>query len=131
MNMQTWILLTGVVVAIALALLIFAVIKVRKQAEIRKEHPGYPEGHWMGQGLGIGMAIGAGLGVALGNIAIGVGMGVAIGVAIGSGLEKQHADEIRPPTEAELALTRQSRIVAIVALVIGVVAFAVVYFLAR
>jgi len=114
-----------------LALGVFAFNKVRKQKEIRQKHPGYPEKYWMGQGIAIGIAIGAGIGVALGNVAIGVGVGVAIGAAIGSNLEKQHKDEIRPITDEEKELQRQTTIFSIGILLVGVVVFAIVLFAAR
>ena len=85
----------------------------------------------MAQGMGMGVAIGVGVGVALDNIALGIPIGVAIGAAIGAGLEKQHVDEIRPPTEEEKALARRSRLVVLATLALGVVVFLVFYFLIR
>ena len=127
--MNNWIFIMALIAIMIVGLGIYAVYKNRKQMEIRKEHPGYPKGHWMGQGMAIGIAIGAGTGVALGNIAIGTGMGVAIGAAIGASLEKQHAHEIRPATEEETKLNNQSRIIALGLLVLGVVVVAVLFIL--
>jgi len=129
--MNISILIMGLIAVMILVLGVFAFNKVKKQKEIQKKYPGYPEGYWSGQGLGIGIAIGAGLGAALGNVAIGVGIGVAIGVAIGSNMEKQHKDEIRPITDEEIELQRQSKIFIGGILLAGVVVFLLVYFIAR
>lgn len=85
----------------------------------------------MSKGIGIGIAIGAGLGVALNNIAIGVGAGVAIGVGIGSGLEKKHKDEIRPMTDEEKKLKKQSILVALGTMLLGSLIFLFLYFLSK
>lgn len=127
--MSNWTLIMGLIAVMILVLGIFAVIQNRRQAEIRKAHPGYPKGHWMNQGLGIGMALGAGVGVALGNIAIGVAIGAGIGVAIGSGLENRHKDEIRPITAEEKRINKQSILVAIGTLVVGLIVFLVTFFI--
>jgi hypothetical protein len=125
---------TGTVLIMALIGLLVVVIGVlvviqnRKQMEIRKELPGYPKGHWMGQGIAIGIAIGCGTGVAIGNIAIGAGLGIAIGVAIGSGLEKKHSDEIRPLTDEEIAVKKRNMMYAIGIMVLGMIAFMVLFF---
>jgi len=129
--MNDWTFIMGVIAIMILVLGIFAVIQNKKQMEIRKKYPGYPKGHWMSQGIGIGIAIGAGIGVALGNIAIGVGIGVAIGTAIGSGLEKQHKDEIRPITEEEKIMKRQSTLFAVGTMMVGLIVFFVTYFIAK
>ena len=121
MNDRTFIV--GVIATMILVLGIFAVIQNKKQMVIRKKYPGYPKGHWIGQGIGIGIAIGTAIGVALGNIAIGVGIGVAIGTAIGSGLEKQHKDEIRPITEEEKIMKRQSILFAVGTMMVGLIVF--------
>jgi len=126
-----WRLIVGLIAVMIVVLGLFAYNKIKQQGEIRQKYPGYPENYWMGQGMGIGMALGAGVGVALGNIAIGVGIGVAIGVAIGSSLEKQHKDEVRPMTEEEKALQRQTTIFTIGILLVGVVIFAIIFFTAR
>lgn len=110
---------------------VFAYNKNKQYKEIRQKNPGYPESYWQGQGLGIGIAIGAGVGVAMGNIAIGIAIGVAIGAAIGANLEKQHKDEIRPITDEEKELQRQTNIFSIGILLAGIVVFAVIFFLAR
>ena len=129
--MNNWTLIMGLIAVMILALGAFAVIQNRRQAEIRKKYPGYPKGHWMSQGIGIGIAIGAGIGVAMGNIAIGVGIGLAMGTAIGSGLENRHKDEIRPITDEEEKLRRQSILVAIGTLIVGLIVFAMTYFVAN
>ena len=112
-------------------LAIFAIVQTRKQNELRKKYPGYPKGYWLNQGVGIGVALGAGIGVALGNLAIGVAIGLAIGAAIGTRREKQHEAEMRPMTEEEKALQRQSLMMGIGTLLVGVVVFALTYFVAR
>ena len=129
--MNNWILIMGLIVIMILAIGAFAYNKIKKQREIRAKYPGYPENYWKGQGLGTGIAIGAGLGAALGNIAIGVAIGVAIGAAIGSNLEKQHKDEIRPITDEEKELQKQATIFSIGILLVGVVVFAIIFFVAK
>ena len=126
--MNSWILVVGLIIIMILAAGIFAIIKAKKMAEIRKKHPGYPKGYWMNKGVGAGIAIGTGLGVAMKNIAIGVAIGVAIGAAIGTSWEKKHKDEIRPITEEEAALQRQTRLFTAGLLIVGIIVFLVVYF---
>lgn len=129
--MPIWTIVMVLVAVMIVVLAIFAVRQARKQNEIRKQHPGYPKGYWMNQGVGIGIALGAGIGVALNNLAIGVGVGVAIGAGIGSQMEKQHKDEIRPMTDAEKALQRQSIMMMTGTLLVGIVVFVLIYFVAR
>jgi len=129
--MEGRILVIGLIAVMILVLGIFAAIKIRKQNEIRAQYPGYPKGYWQSQGIGIGIAIGAGIGVALDNIAIGVAIGVAIGAGIGAELEKKHADEIRPMTDEEQKLKRQSIFFTIGTLFMGMVVFAITYFVAK
>ena len=129
--MNAWILIVIVAVLMAATLSILTVRTARKQAEIRKKHEGYPKGYFMGQGMSIGIALGAGVGVALGNIAVGVGIGVAIGAAIGSGMEKKHEDEIRPMTEEEKSLQKQSLLTGMITLALGIALFLIVFFLMR
>lgn len=116
---------------IILVMGIFIAIQIKKQRELRKKYPGFPKGYWMNQGIGIGIAIGAGIGVALGNIAIGVGVGVAIGAGIGSQLETKHKAETRPWTEEEKKLKKQSILFIISILLVGIVAFVGIYFIAK
>jgi hypothetical protein len=77
----------------------------------------------MSHGMGAGIAIGAGIGVALGNI--------AIGAAIGAGLEQQHKDEIRPMTDEEKELQKQSTWFAVGSLLVGIVVFITIYFVTK
>lgn len=121
--------LVGVIALMVIGIAIVAVIQSRKQREILAKNPGFPKGHFMSKGMGIGIAIGAGLGVAMGNIAIGVGVGVAIGAGIGSSLEQKHKDELRPLTEEEKQLKKQSMIYSIATLAAGVIVFLLIYFL--
>lgn len=123
-------LTVGLIAVMIVVLGVFAIIQSRKKVAIRKKHPGYPKGYWTEQGVGIGVAIGVALGAALENIAIGIAIGVAIGVAIGSGLEKQHEGEIRPITEEEKKLKNQSLMFVIGILLLGLVVFAITYFVA-
>ena len=129
--MANSILIMGLIAVMILVLGIFAATKIKKQKEIQKKHPGHPEGYWRSQGMGMGIAIGAGLGAALGNVAIGVGIGVAIGAAVGASLEQQHKDEIRPITDEEKELQRQAILFAVGILLVGIVVFVIVYFIAR
>jgi len=126
-----WRIIVGLIALMILAIGVFAYNKIKKQREILQKYPGYPENYWTGQGMGIGIAIGAGLGAALGNIAIGVAIGVAIGAAIGASLEKQHKDEIRPMTDEEKELQKQATLFSVGILLIGVVVFAIIFFIAR
>lgn len=126
--MNIWMLNAGLIFILIVVLVVFAFIKAQKLAEIRKRHPGYPKGYWMNQGIAMGVAIGTGVGVAIKNIAIGVAIGVAIGAAIGTSWEKKHKDEIRPITEEEKALQRQTRLFTAGLLILGIIVFLVVYF---
>jgi hypothetical protein len=126
-----WRIIVGLIAVMILVISVFAYNKIKKQREIRQKYPGYPENYWKGQGLGMGIAIGAGIGAALGNVAIGVGMGVAIGAAIGSNLEKQHKDEIRPITDEEKELQKQATLFSIGILLVGIIAFVGIFFIAR
>jgi len=129
--MNNWTSIMGLIAVLILVLGGFAAIQFKRQAEIRKKYPGYPKGYWTNHGMGIGIAIGAGIGVAMGNIAIGVAIGVAIGAAIGSGLEKQHKNEIRPITDEEEKLRKQSILFGITTMILGIIVFAVTYFVAK
>lgn len=129
--MNNWLLLVGLIAVIILVIAAFAIIQYKKQKEIRKKHPGFPKGYYMNQGMGIGLAIGAGIGVALGKIAIGIAIGVAIGAAIGSGLEKKHKDEIRPLTEEERKLKRQSIVFTTGTFIAGIIIFIIAYFISK
>jgi hypothetical protein len=113
----------GIILILVFVLGVFAFIQLRKQKNIQKKLKGYPKGYWMEQGLGIGVAVGVAIGVAMNNIAIGISIGVAIGVAIGSGNEKKHKDEIRPLTDEEKKLKKQSVLFLIGTMLIGVLAF--------
>jgi hypothetical protein len=119
------------VAALLLLIGVFAAVKYRKQKKLMEKNPGYPKGYWMNQGIAMGIAIGAGMGVALGNIAIGVAIGVAIGAGIGSGLEKKHKHEIRPLTEEEKKLKKQTILFALGILIVGTGVFLLVYLLVK
>lgn len=129
--MNDWTFIMGLIAVMILVLGVFAVIQTKKLTEIRKKYPGYPKGYWMSRGIGIGIAIGAGIGIAMGYIAIGVAIGVAIGAAIGSGLEKQHKDEIRPITEEEEKIKKQSFLISVGTMLVGIVVFVITYFVAK
>ena len=129
--MNAWISTVGLIAVLVLVLGGFAVIQAKKHRAIRKKHPGYPKGYWMNKGIGIGIAIGAGIGVAMGNLAIGVAIGVAIGTSIGGGLEKKHKDEIRPITDEEKKLKKQSILFSAGIMMLGVVVFFIIKFLAK
>lgn len=121
-----------VFIAIIISVLaIFAAIQFKKLAAIRKKHPGYPKGYWMNQGIGIGIAIGAGIGAAMGKLSIGIALGLAIGVAIGSGLEKKHKGEIRPQTDEEKQVQKQSILFMTAALITGMLVFIIFYFIVK
>jgi len=129
--MNTWLSMSGIVAVLIVVLGVFAAIQTKKQKEIMARNPGYPKGYWKSRGIAIGLPIGMGIGVAMQNIAVGVAIGVALGVAIGQRNEKQHRDEIREPTEEELALKKQSAIIMFITLSIGMLVFAGVYFYIR
>ncbi len=122
--MNEGIFLIVLIAVVIVVFAIFVVIQKKKQKQIREKHPGYPKGYWMNQGLGIGVAIGAGMGVALDNIAFWVGVGIALGAAIGLEREKKHKDEVRPLTDEERKLQRQS-----VVFMSGIFIFGVIIFL--
>jgi len=129
--MENAYLIMVLLAAMVLIIGAFAFIMARKQREIRKRNPGYPAGYFRDRGLGAGIAIGLGVGVALNNIALGMGIGVALGAALGLASEKKHQDEIRPLTEEERALKKQKTLVALAALLGGVVVFVLVYSMSR
>ena len=129
--MNYWAFILGLIAIMTVVLGIFAVTKIKKQAEIQKKYPGHPKGYWTNQGMGTGIAIGTGVGAALGNIAIGVAIGVAIGAAIGSSLENQHKHEIRPITDEEKELRKQAILLSVGTLLVGIVVLVVIFFIAR
>ncbi len=129
--MHEWISIMGLIAVMVVVLGIFAAIQAKKHMEIRKQHPGYPKGHWMNHGISLGIPIGVGIGIAMGNLAIGVDICVAIGTDIGSGLEKKHKDEIRPLTDEEQKLRKQSILFSIGTMTLGFIAFVVKYFVAK
>ena len=122
--------IVGLAIVIVVVLVVFAIIKIRKQKEIRKKYPGYPKGYWLNQGMGVGIAIGVGMGAAFNNVAIGTAIGVAIGTAIGSELEKKHRDEIRPMTAEEKKLRTRALILS-GTFIAGLAIFLVTYFLLK
>jgi F0F1-type ATP synthase membrane subunit c/vacuolar-type H+-ATPase subunit K len=125
--MNNWYVLM-VLLAVMIAVIgVYAFSTAKKLREIRKKHPGYPVGYFQARGMGIGIALGCGIGVAMNNIGAGVGIGVAIGAAIGVASEKQHKDEIRPPTEEERALKKQKIKFALATFTVGFLVFAIVY----
>lgn len=126
--MNKSILIIALIAVLFVVILVFAIRKYRKQKEIRKKYPGYPKGYWMSQGIGIGIAIGAGIG-ALNKMGIGIATGIAIGAGIGSRLEKKYKNEIRPMTEEEKELRKQSIIFIAVIFIIGISVSLVQYFL--
>lgn len=129
--MNAWILLMVITGVLLLVLAFVSFKQSKKMAAIREKHPGYPKGHWQEKGMGAGVAMGTGIGVAMGKIAIGVAIGVAIGAAIGAGWEKKHKDDIRPITDEERAIKRQSLTYTLSILLVGFLTFFLVYFLNR
>ena len=129
--MHEWISIMGLIAVMVVVLGIFAAIQAKKHMEIRKKHPGYPKGYWMNHGISLGIPIGVAIGVAMGNIAVGVAIGVAIGTAIGSALEKKHRDEIRPLTDEEQKLKRQSILFSVGTMTLGFVVFVITHFVAK
>ena len=129
--MNGWLSIMGLIAVLILVLGVFAVIQTKRQTEIQKKHPGHPKGYWLGQGIGIGIAVGSGIGVALDNLALGVAIGVAIGTAIGSRLEKQHEDEMRPLTDEEKKLKKQTLLFTVGTLVMGMVVFVLIYLVVK
>lgn len=102
-----------------------------------KNQKTYPEGHFVGMWMGIGMAIFSGMGIpisiATGNntfIAIGPAIGVAFGIAVGQSIENTYkkAGRIRPLTVKEKRTRKILLIGGIVALLLGVLAFTLIYF---
>lgn len=126
--LNEWIIVSGLIVIMIIAIAIFSFNQHRKVKEIRKKHPGYPEGYWINQGISIGIALGAGVGVALDSLAIGIGGGIAIGAGIGKKLTNDHADEIRPITDEEKKLRRQTILFTTATLILGILAFLFIHF---
>lgn len=124
-------LLVGLIALLVLALAVVVIIQNRKEQEIRKNNPGYPQEYFINQGVAMGVAFGAGIGVALDNIALGVGIGIALGAAVGFANEKKHKDEIRPLLEEEKKLRKQSLLMIAGVLVLGIAVFLLAYFLRR
>ncbi len=129
--MNNWIFLMVIIASMILVIGGFAVNLAKKQRELRKLHPGYPEGYFQGRGMGVGIAIGASLGLAMDNIAIGVGVGVAIGAAIGTANEKKHIDEIRPLTKEERQLKKQKIMFLAATFMLGLLVFVIAYLINR
>lgn len=98
----------------------------------------YPEGHFLGMWMGIGIVIFSLIGIPLsiitdnvGFIGIGPALGVAFGLAIGQSIENKYKQEgkIRPLTESEIKRKRMSVTIGIIILILGIVIFALLYFL--
>lgn len=106
--MDDMVFIVGLAVVVVIVLFIFVFKQFKKEKEIRRKHPGYPKGYWQNQGIAIGIAIGVGIGAAMDSIAVGIAIGVAIGVAIGSEMEKKRKNEIRPITDEEKKLRKQT-----------------------
>lgn len=92
----------------------------------------YPEDHFLGVGMAIGIAIFSGVGVAIststgnpGLIGIGPAIGIPLGLAIGKSMEEKHRKKgmIRPLTEAEKKNREKGKIIGIITIVIGLLAF--------
>ncbi len=123
--------LVALIAIMLVTLFVFAIRQSKKQKEILKNNPGYPEGYWLNRGMGIGIAIGMGLGVALQNIPIGAGVGIALGVAMGKRKELKHKDKMRPLTDEEKKLRKQSIMFSMLTLVVGALVFVAFYFITR
>lgn len=98
----------------------------------------YPEGHFIGMWMAIGMLIFSGIGIPLsiatgnpGLIGIGPALGVAFGLSIGAGIEEKMKREgkIRPLTKEEKKRKKIGLVIGVIALLLGIVAFSLLYFL--
>ena len=115
---------------------LLTIIKV-KQSQGQEQRPG--QGQAMGKGIGIGLAIGMPIGLAIGiamdNIAIGISLGPAlgmgIGTAIGSQMEAKRRAEGETDPQKSDALQRNSTVVGLFILALGLVLFGLFYFLIR
>ena len=105
---------------------------------MEKNDKTYPEGYFRGMWIGICIAIFSGLGIPASiitqNYAF-IGMGPAIGVAVGAGIgqsiENKYKQEgrIRPLSEGEKKKTKNAVTIAIILLIGGILAFAILLFL--
>jgi hypothetical protein len=141
MTDSLWLLLASVGLVVVIGLVIVAALwRARTVAgpDSQNRTGKYPEGYWQSMGISlglvIGMAIGLPLGIAMDNIAIGTalgpGFGLAIGAGIGASLEQKHRHEIRPLTESERRTRSRAVLIGVVALLLGVAAFALVLLIA-
>jgi hypothetical protein len=125
----------GMAVVIGL-LMVIALWRARTFSDPNSlDQPGkYAEGYWLNKGISLGLVLGMALGLPLGlatdNIAIGValgpGFGLSLGAAIGSAWERQHQNEIRPLTDSERRARSRAALIGVIALVLGMAAFAIV-----
>jgi hypothetical protein len=133
MTDSLWLLLAGVGLVVVIGLVIVAALwRARTVAgpDSQNRTGKYPEGYWQSMGISlglvIGMAIGLPLGIAMDNIAI----GTALGPGFGASLEQKHRHEIRPLTESERRTRSRAVLIGVVALLLGVAAFALVLLIA-
>jgi len=98
----------------------------------------YPEGHFLQMWMGIGIAIFSGLGIPLsivtenpGLIAIGPAIGVSVGLAIGQSIENKYKQDgrMRPLTELEQKRKKNSVLLGVVILTVGMLLFLLLLFL--
>jgi len=102
---------------------VFAIIQTKRKQKIQKNLSGYAKGYWLEKGIGIGVAIGVAMGVAANNIALGIAMGIAIGVAIGKKMGEKHKSEIRPLSEGEKQLKKQSILFILIVFLIAMIIY--------
>lgn len=128
-----------VATAIGFALLLILFILLIKQLGGSSGKPVRRAPHEaMGKGMGIGIAIGMGAGVAigtaLGNVALGIAIGAGIGVALGAAFGKsfqekeQKNNRTAPVKETDASGRRNLVIIAILALVAGLVIAGILFF---
>ena len=118
------------VAGLIVLILLFAIPAIRvKQAEYKRTGK-HPKGHYMGIGIAIGIPLGIPIGAASGNIGIGPAIGAAIGVAIGAVLEKKYERELRPMTKKEEEIQKKTILLLFGTMLIGIVAFFAIAWLA-
>ena len=92
----------------------------------------YPEGYYISLGIAIGLPLGLPLAIATDNYGL-MAIGIAIGVAIGAAFEEKAKKEgrIRPLTKQEKKQRKLMTWAGIALLLLGVLAFLLIFLLNR
>lgn len=87
----------------------------------------YPKGHYISLGLALGIPLGIPMWLVTENPGM-MGAGMAIGVAIGAAFEQKYNKNPKPLTPEEVRNRKIAVAVGVLALMVGVVAFAYMLF---